>query len=150
MAKQELTGGSKILEILKDFPGERLLMGFLGTLIIVFGVYFIIGINAEDTTQIWLQITPKTDWWNKWVFGTETRILVFSWTIIVLGTVALVMAIWPFLLASRTEMGKVTWPNAKTIRNHSARVYGFILFLIVMFIIFEAGLTPLFKWLKGM
>mgnify|MGYP002639503962 CR=1 FL=1 len=139
---------SNILDVIrKDYPAERLLMGILGVIVIVFGVYIIQGVK-EPTTG-WLIITNRTSWWSAWIFGTDTKILIFSWFIIVVGVVSLGMAVWPFVKPSLVEMKKVSWPNGKMIQNHSARVYGFIFFLIGMFILYELALIPFFSWIRG-
>lgn len=133
---------NRVLEILmKEYPAERIIMGVLGIIVIVLGVYLIQG----DV----LTITNSNDWWNSWIFGTDTGILIFSIFIVVVGTVSFFVAIWPFFTPSFSEMKKVTWPNSSIIRNHSARVFGFILFLAGMFVVYDAVLAPLFKWING-
>jgi len=139
---QEEKKGNKVLAILmKEYPAERILMGVLGIIVIILGVYLIQG----DI----LTIQNSTDWWNSWVFGSDTGILIFSIFIVVVGVVSFFVAIWPFFVPSFAEMKKVTWPSGTTLKNHSARVYGFILFLAMMFVIFDLALKPLFFWLNS-
>lgn len=143
MAKiQEENKKNKVLEILtKEYPFERIVMGILGVIVIVLGVYLIQGDK--------LYITNTDDWWNSWIFGSDTGILIFSIFIVIVGTVSFFVAIWPFFTPSFAEMKKVTWPNGTIIRNHSARVFGFILFLAMMFVVFDLALKPLFFWING-
>lgn len=139
--KDQEQKGNKVLSVLmKEYPAERVIMGILGIIVIVLGVYLVQG--------TFLTINNTDDWWNSWIFGTDTGIAIFSWFIIVVGTVSFFVAIWPFFTPSFSEMKKVTWPNGITIRNHSARVFGFILFLATMFVIFDLVLKPLFIWIK--
>ena len=147
MAKTEKKGSTILDVIRKDYPAERLLMGILGVIVIVFGVYILQGIKSPTTG--WLIIQNRTAWWSAWIFGTDTKIVIFSWFIIVVGVVSLGMAVWPFVKPSLVEMKKVSWPNGKMIQNHSARVYGFIFFLIGMFIMYELALVPFFAWIRG-
>lgn len=140
--KQEEVKKNKVLEILtKEYPFERILMGFLGVLVIVLGVYLI-----EGST---LRITNTDSVWTSWIFGTPTGVLIFSIFILLLGIVSFGIAIWPFFKPSVAEMKKVTWPNGTTIRNHSGRVFGFILVVAGFFIVFDLGLKPLFDLLKS-
>jgi preprotein translocase SecE subunit len=144
MSKQtEERTGSRVLEILTtEYPLDRVLLVIMGMLVTVVGYYLVSG-------DPFLQITNTDSWYTSWIFGTDTGILIFSIFILVVGVVALVIGLWPYFQPSFKEMKRVSWPNGATIKNHSARVYGFILFLILVFVLFETGLTPLFDWLKG-
>lgn len=147
MAKIEERKGSKIFEVIKkDYPGERILLGVLGIIVIVFGIYIIGGVRNPETG--WLVIRNREGFFA-FFFSTDTKILIFSWVIIVVGVIAFGMAVWPFLRPSLLEMKRVSWPNSKTLQNHSARVYGFILFLVVMFLVYEFFLGNLFGWIRG-
>ena len=130
---------SRVMEILrKEYPFERILLGILGALVIILGVYLIEG----DVLEIRL-----TNWW---IFNTDTKQLIFSIIVIVVGVVSLFMSIWPFFVPSFGEMKKVTWPNRKTILNHTARVFGFILLLSLFFVLVDWPLRELFKWINGL
>lgn len=140
--KQEEVKGSKVLEILtREYPFERTIMGFLGLVVIVLGVYLLDGSI--------LTINNSDDWWNSWIFGSDTGILIFSIFILLVGIASFLVAVWPFFTPSVSEMRKVTWPNGVTIRNHAARVFGFIIFVAGLFILFDLGLNPLFDLLKS-
>jgi len=144
MAKQtEEIKKNKVLEILtKEYPFESTLMAFLGIIVTIIGVYLIQG----DL----LSINQTSDWWNSWIFGTDTGILIFSIFITVVGAVAILVALWPFYNPSFAEMKKVTWPTGIIIRNHTARVFGFILILAAFFMLYDLGLQPLIEWLKSL
>ena len=141
MAKRDLpeVKPNKIMEILrKEYPFERILLGVLGALVIILGVYLVEG----DVLQIRL-----TSWW---IFNTALKRTIFAVIIILIGTVSFFMAIWPFFVPSFSEMRKVTWPSRSTILNHSARVFGFIILLSLFFVLIDLGLRPLFTWLTGL
>ena len=130
--KQVPVKKSRVLEILRtEYPFERVLLGVLGAFVTILGVYLIQG----DLLNITL-----TDWW---IFDSPTKRLIFAIFVTVIGAVSIVMAIWPFFTPSFAEMKKVTWPGRTTILNHSARVFGFILFLSFFFITINFPL----KWL---
>jgi preprotein translocase subunit SecE len=115
---------SKIMEILRtEYSFEKVALGVLGIFVVILGVYLIEGTVLEIRLTNW------------WIFNTDTKILIFSIFVIVIGAVSFVMAIWPFFTPSFAEMKKVTWPNRSTILNHSARVFGFIFFIAAFFIL---------------
>lgn len=127
---------SRVLEILRtEYPFERILLGVLGALVIILGVYLIEG----NLLQIRL-----TSWF---IFSTATRRLIFSILVIIVGAVSFVMAIWPFFVPSFAEMKRVTWPGRKMILNHSARVFGFIIVLSLFFVLIDWPLRDIFKWI---
>lgn len=139
MAKKELQEQkpNRVLEILRtEYPFERILLGVLGALVLVLGVYLVEG----EVLTIRL-----TSWW---IFNTALKRTIFAIFIIVIGTVAFLMSIWPFFVPSFAEMRKVSWPKRKTILNHSARVFGFIIFVAIFFVLIDFGLIPFFDWIN--
>ena len=109
---------NKVLEILrKEYPFEKILLGVLGVIVLVLGVYILEG----------LRLTIR--YTDLWIFDSPAKITAFSIFVIVIGAVSLIIAIWPFFVPSIAEMKKVSWPGREMIVNHSARVFGFILLL---------------------
>lgn len=148
MAKQE-EKGNKILKILTtEYPIDRILVVIMGLLVTVVG-YYLVSQHQTPAGQVYLQITNTDAWYTKWIFGSDTGILIFSIFILVMGVGALGLGLYPYFKPSFKEMKRVTWPNATVIKNHSGRVFGFILFLMAVFIVYNAGLTPFFEWLKS-
>ncbi len=47
-------------------------------------------------------------------------------------------------LTGLKEMNKVSWPNREMTNNYLARVFGFLLFLAAVFIVFDFVLQPIF------
>lgn len=136
------TKTSKVLEILrKEYPFERILLGVLGALVIILGVYLLQGTLNPTSALLEIRLT------NWWIFDSEAKRMIFTILVIVIGTVSLFMAIWPFFVPSFAEMKKVTWPNRKTILNHSARVFGFIIILSAFFLLIDYPLRAFFKWI---
>jgi len=141
MAKKELQEQkpNKVLEILRtEYPFERILLGVLGVMVLVLGVYLIEGEFLTIRLTTW------------WIFDSAAKRLAFSIFIVVVGAIALIMAIWPFFVPSFAEMRKVSWPKRKTRLNHVARVFGFIIFVAVFFVLIDLGLNPFFSWINSL
>ncbi len=138
MAKKvEEVKKNKIIEVLqKEYPVEKLLLGVLGAIVIILGVYLIEGEVLE------IRYT------DLWIFNSDLKILLFSIFVIVIGATAFLLAIWPFFVPSFAEMKKVSWPTKNIIVNHSMRVFGFIFFIAFFFVLIDFGLSPLFEWIN--
>ena len=138
MAKKvEEVKKNKVIEILqKEYPVEKLLLGGLGMIVLILGVYLIEG-------QI-LQIRYT----DLWIFNTDTRILLFAIFVVMIGATAFILAVYPFFVPSFAEMKKVSWPTKNIIVNHSARVFGFIFLIAFFFVLIDFGLNPLFEWIN--
>lgn len=129
---------SKVLEVLTtEYKAEGIILAVLGLVVIVTGAYV-------------LQNTIVT--FNDSIFGIldeQWKINVFAWFVIALGAAAFIISVWPFFVPSIGEMKKVSWPDRDTLLNHTARVFGFIIFLALFFLALELGLKPLFELIKG-
>jgi preprotein translocase subunit SecE len=125
-----------VLNILKkEYPFEGILLGLLGALVLVLGVYIFEGEVLE---------VRLTEWW---IFDAAWKIVTFSFIIMAIGAAALIYAIAPFFIPGLKEMNKVSWPNRAMLNNHLARVFGFLLIVAVMFIIYDLVFVPLFNFL---
>lgn len=139
MAKNEEVKKNKVIEILKkEYPFEKILLGLLGVIVLILGIYLVEGTVLE---------IKFTDWW---IFNTELKITLFSIFVIIIGTGSFLLSLWPFFVPSIGEMKKVSWPNKTMIANHSARVFGFIFFIGLFFVTIDFGLRPLFLWLNNL
>jgi len=135
--KQDKIG--KVLDILKkEYPFEGLLLGLLGVLVLVLGVYIFEGEVLE------IRFT------DLWIFDSPLKITIFSIIVMLVGAIALLMAVGPFFIPGLKEMNRVTWPNKPTIYNNFARVMGFIVVLGAMFILYDAVFRPIFDFLYGL
>ncbi len=140
MAKKvEEVKKNKVIEILKkEYPFEKILLGVLGIIVLVLGVYLVEGTVLE---------IKYTD---LWIFNSPLKITIFSIFVIIIGAVSFLLSVWPFFVPSISEMKKVSWPNKETIINLSIRVFGFIILIGLFFVIIDFGLRPLFLWLTGL
>lgn len=129
---------SKVIQVLKtEYPFEGILLGFLGLLVLILGVYIF------ESRVITIRFT------DLFIFATELRIKIFASLVMIVGTGALLMAFAPFIIPGLKEMRRVSWPTRKTMVNHSMRVFGFIIFLGIIFILYDGALRPLFTLIKG-
>jgi preprotein translocase SecE subunit len=125
-----------VLNILKkEYPFEGILLGLLGTLVLVLGVYIFEGEVLE---------VRLTEWW---IFDAPWKIITFSFIIMAIGAAALIYAIAPFFIPGLKEMNKVSWPTRSMLNNYLARVFGFLLIVAVMFILYDLVFVPLFNFL---
>ncbi len=139
MAEKKEEKVSKVLKILKtEYPFEGLLLGVLGALVMVLGIYIFEG----DVLRI-----TMTDFW---LFNTPTKINVFSIVVIIIGAAALIVALAPFFIPGLSEMRRVSWPNKQMMVNHTARVFGFVIILGLMFVLYDLIFRPLFDFLYGL
>lgn len=135
---------SRVMEILKkEYKIENILLIILSPVLILYGVYIVIGkFGSTDLTKILGQSEYE---FINWFFQTAlARTLTGSFLILV-GALVIVFLIWPLLRPSIAEMKKVTWPTAKILGVNSIRVFGFLLFLMAIFILYGLALDPLFK-----
>ncbi len=139
MAEKKDEKVGKVLAMLKkEYPFEGLLLGTLGALVLVLGVYIFEG----EVLQI-----RFTDWF---IFATDLRINIFASVIMLIGAVALVVALLPFFVPGFKEMNRVTWPNRTTMKDHTSRVFGFMIFLSLMFVLYDFVFQPIFDYLYGL
>ncbi len=138
MAKKvEEVKKNKIIEILqKEYPVEKLLLGVLGTIVLILGIYLIEGSVLE---------IRYTDFW---IFNSDLKILIFAIFVVLIGATAFLLAVYPFFVPSFAEMKKVSWPTKNVIVNHSLRVFGFIFLIAFFFVLIDYGLSPLFGWIN--
>ena len=127
---------NKVMEIIKtEYKFENILLATLGLLVLILGVYLV----EDDIFSL-----NQTSWW---ILDSEIKRTIFSIIVILIGFGSFFLTVWPFFVPSIAEMKKVSWPNKKTIINHSMRVFGFIFFLSAMFIAYDALFQPLFEYL---
>ncbi len=127
---------SKVMNILKkEYPFEGLLLGLLGALVLVLGVYIFEG----DVLTI-----AMTD---LWIFDAPWKIRVFSVIVMLVGAFALLYSLAPFFIPGFRELRRVSWPTRNVMSNHTARVFGFIIFLGLMFVLYDFIFRPVFEFL---
>ncbi len=136
--KKDEKVGKVIAMLKKEYPFEGLFLGLLGALVLILGIYIFEG----ELLQI-----RFTDWF---IFATDLRINIFAFAIMAIGAVALVVALMPFFVPGFKELNRVTWPNKSIMQNHTARVFGFMIILAFMFVLYDFVFQPIFDYLYGL
>jgi preprotein translocase subunit SecE len=129
---------NKVMQVLKtEYPMEGIILGFLGILVLVLGIYIYI------SEYIYIS---QTEWW---IFNTQLKRDIFAILVMIIGLGAIIMSLAPFVLPGVKEMKRVSWPKRDTMINHSMRVLGFIIFLGLVFVLYDAIFRRLFSWIIG-
>lgn len=129
---------NKVMQVLKtEYPMEGIILGFLGILVLVLGIYIYI------SEYIYIS---QTEWW---IFNTQLKRDIFAILVMIIGLGAIIMSLAPFVLPGVKEMKRVSWPKRDTMINHSMRVLGFIIFLGLVFVLYDAIFRRLFAWIIG-
>jgi len=138
---------SRVMEILKkEYKFENWLLAILSPVLILYGVYIILAKFGTATIPLGQSGIDFIDWF----FKTDlARILTGSF-LIVIGTLVIVYLAIPILKPSLAEMKKVTWPTAKILGGNAVRVFGFLLFLMFLFVVYGFALDPLFQWIYSL
>jgi len=122
-----------VLEILsKEYKYENLFLMILSLMAIVLGVLIINGTLVV----------------NESFFVIGSYPLVFSWLLVSLGVVSLLLVIWPFYKPSFIEMKRITWLKRAAFFANLSKVFLFILALSLLFFLLDLGITGLFTLLK--
>lgn len=90
---------------------------------------------------------------NEKVYFIGEYPMVFAWILFILGTVSLLLSIWPFFKPSVGELKRVSWPGVSTVLKNTAIVFAYTLILAIFFVGADALLNQvvkLFQWLAGL
>jgi preprotein translocase SecE subunit len=122
-----------VLEILsKEYKYENLFLMILSLLAIVLGILIINGTLVV----------------NESFFIIGTYPMVFSWILVSLGVISLLLVIWPFYKPSFIELKRVTWLRRSEFLGNLSKVFLFILFLALMFFVLDLAISGIFNLLK--
>jgi len=139
---------SRVMNILKkEYKFENWLLAILSPVLILYGVYIISGsFGSTDLTSV---LGESGFGVIDFFFNTDLkRILTGTFLILVGGLVIIYLAI-PFVKPSLAEMKKVNWPTGKKLAESAGRVFIFLLFLMLVFVVYDFALNPLFKLIYG-
>lgn len=119
---------SRILEVLtKEYKYENLVLGALALIVALIACYLITGDLVFNSG------------WN-FIQGREKAI---GWGLVLFAGGIIVALLVPFFKPSMEEVDKVTFPDGKEMRIQSTRVFAFMIFFAVIFLI----LGVFFKYL---
>ena len=114
----------------KDYKYEGLLLLVLSILALILGIYFL---NDPDYAKSQFGQIPAS---------------VFFWLLIVLGSVSLLLSIWPYYKPSIYEVKRITWPTKKEMLENSISVFIFVIIFVIFFALVDTGLKELIEWIK--
>jgi len=127
----------------KEYKYEGLILLFLSIIAILLGTMVIIGENSPDGRPL----TIRDD-----VFLIGEYPLVFAWILVILGTMSLILAVWPYLKPSISELKRVSWAKKGELLQNTAIVFAFILILAGFFLLSDFLLgyvLEFFEWAAG-
>ena len=115
----------------KEYKHEGLILFVLALIAIVLGVMLLVDILTIPSDVFLLGDYPKP----------------FAWTLLGLGVISLILAVWPFYKPSIEEIKRVSWPTKGTMISNSLTVFLFTLILAVFFALIDSGFSALVSWL---
>ncbi|MCK4551408.1 MAG: preprotein translocase subunit SecE [Tenericutes bacterium] len=147
--EKNLRSESKIMEILKkEYTFENWLLAILSPILILYGVYIVIG--KFGTVNLASVLGSSGVAFIDFFFLTTLRRIFTGTFLILIGFLVLVYLLIPYVRPSFSELKKVTWPTAKTLSSNSARVFTFLIFLAVIFTLLGFAFAPIFEWLYSL
>jgi preprotein translocase SecE subunit len=140
---------SRVMEILKkEYAFENWLLAILSPVLILYGVYIILGSFGDtDLTSI---LGSSGYGFIDFFFETDLKRILTGVFLILVGTLVIVFLAIPVIRPSISEMKKVSWATGKELGIDTLRVFGFLLFLMLMFTLYGYALDPLFSWLYSL
>jgi preprotein translocase SecE subunit len=140
---------SRVMNILKkEYKFENWLLAILSPVLILYGVYIIsgrFGARVDLEAILGNSGIGVIDFF----FNTDLkRTLTGAFLIVVGGLVIIYLAI-PFVKPSISEMKKVNWPSGKKLAESAGRVFIFLLFLMLVFVVYDFAFRPLFRLIYG-
>jgi len=140
---------SKVMEILKkEYAFENWLLAILAPVLILYGVYIVIGkfgsVNLADI------LGTSGVGFIDFFFNTALKRILTGSFLILIGVLVVIYLAIPILRPSIAELKKVSWPSAGILARNTTRVFAFLVFLMVVFTLFGMFLEPMFKWLFGL
>jgi len=140
---------SRVMAILKkEYAFENWLLAILSPVLILYGVYIVIGkFGTVDLTSI---LGGSGIGFIDFFFKTALRRILTGSFLILIGGLVLVYLMIPYFRPSIAELKKVTFPTSKQLATNSVRVFIFLLFLALVFVVLDFAFTPLFKLIYGM
>ena len=127
----------------KEYKYEGLLLLFLSLIAILLGSMVLIGESSVDGRP--LSINPDV-----FLIGDYPK--AFAWILIILGVMSLILAVWPFLKPSVSELKRVSWAKKGDLLQNTAIVFAFVVIMAGFFLLSDyllGFLLQFFDWLAG-
>jgi len=140
---------SRVMEILKkEYAFENWLLAVLAPILILYGVYIVLG--KFGTTDLTAILGSSGIGFIDFFFNTNLKRIFTGVFLILIGALVLIYLLIPYLRPSFIEMKKVTWPTPKNLASDSSRVFIFLIFLAIFFVVLGFAYDPLFSWLYSL
>ena len=129
----------------KEYAFENWLLAILSPILILYGVYIIMGkFGAVNLASI---LGSSGIGFIDFFFLTAVRRILTGSFLVLIGLLVLIYLLIPYIRPSVAELKKVTWPTTRTLATNSVRVFTFLIFLSLVFVLYGFVFNPLFKWL---
>jgi len=145
--KKEKDQGRVMSILKKEYQFENWMLAILSPILILYGVYIISGrFGAVDLTAV---LGKSGIGFIDFFFNTSLKRILTGGFLIVVGALVIIYLAIPFVKPSLSEMKKVNWPTSKKLAESAGRVFAFLLFLMLVFVVYDLALNPLFKLIYG-
>ncbi len=135
---------SRVMAILKkEYAFENWLLAILSPVLILYGVYIVIG--KFGTVNLASILGGSGIAFIDFFFKTALRRILTGSFLIVIGALVLVYLMIPYFRPSIVELKKVTFPTSKVLAINSVRVFIFLVFLALFFVLLGFAFNPLFR-----
>ncbi|MDD5601813.1 MAG: preprotein translocase subunit SecE, partial [Candidatus Izemoplasmatales bacterium] len=137
---------SRVMEILKkEYAFENWLLAILSPVLILYGVYILIGkFGSVNLVNV---LGSSGIGFIDFFFNTPLKRILTGVFLVLIGLLVIIYLAIPFLRPSIAEMKKVSWPTSKSLAINTSRVFLFLVLLMVVFTLYGFLLEPLFSWL---
>ena len=120
----------------KDYKYEGLVLLVLAIIAIILGAWFLV--------QCYAGTNPFEG-----AFLLEDYPLVFAWLLTGLGTVSLLLSVWPYYKPSIYEVKRISWPTKKEMLSNTLTTFVFSAIFVVFFVLVDSGLRALLALILG-
>jgi preprotein translocase SecE subunit len=137
---------SRVMSILKkEYAFENWILAILSPVLILYGVYIVLGkFGSVDLAAV---LGNSGRGFIDFFFLTTLRRVLTGSFLIVIGALVFVYLLIPYVRPSLLELKKISWPSSKTLAKNTLRVFIFLIFLSLVFVLYSFALNPLFEWL---
>ena len=127
--------------------GLALILLVLSLYILLAGIGNAMGDDASVNTFADTFFDISLSGWG--IFNKPWKVILISSIIVVVSLGSIVYCVWPVCVPSFKELKFVTWTDKKTLFANSLTVITFIVFLTVLFYLFNLALAPLLNLIFG-
>ncbi len=137
---------SRVMSILKkEYAFENWILAILSPVLILYGVYIVLGkFGSVDLAAV---LGNSGRGFIDFFFLTTLRRILTGTFLIIIGALVFVYLLIPYVRPSLLELKKISWPSSKILAKNTLRVFIFLIFLSLVFVLYSFALNPLFEWL---